>query len=168
MMEPCDNSGDLLVDYADGLLDAEGSAKVAGHLAECDDCRRLVDGLNKSLELAEVIWQDNLDQTSETIRIPAPVRVTGRSWLRYAAAAVILVVTGIYVSSRMTNKPTKQITLAEMEQRITEAGSAAQLLAAADLLAGYSEATTVKQQYRQIVERYPHTSAAVKARSQIE
>jgi anti-sigma factor RsiW len=169
MKDACDNLGEMLVDYADGLLDAEQAAKVTAHLAECDDCRALVQSLQSSLELAEAIWQDNLDQTDETIRIPAPARITRRSWLRYAVAAVILIVAGIYVSSRMTNKPAKkQATLAEIEQRITEAGDAAQLLAAADLLAGYSDVDTVKQQYRRIVETYPHTPAAAKAKSHIE
>ena len=168
MKGPCDNFAELLVDYGDGLLPAEQSAKVADHLSECGHCRKLVDGLNRSLELAQVIWEDNLSQ-SETIRIPAPARTSRRSWLRYAAAA-ILIVSAVSVTSLIMNKPARsEPTLAEIERRITEAGSAARLLAAADLLGGYSEAETiVKQQYRRIVETYPDTSAASKAKLQVE
>ncbi|MBL7153830.1 MAG: zf-HC2 domain-containing protein [Phycisphaerae bacterium] len=169
MKESCDNFAELLVDYADGQLSAEQSAKVADHLRQCEDCRALLDGLQKSLELAQVIWEDNLSQTTETIRIPAPARTGRRSWPRYAAAA-ILIVSAISITSRLMNKPAKdQPTLAQIEQRITEASNAAKLLAAADLLGGYSQAETiVKQQYRRIVETYPDTSAANKAKLRVE
>jgi len=169
MKESCDNFAELLVDYADGCLSAEQSIRVADHLSECDHCRRLAEALHKSLELAQVIWEDNLSQTTETIRIAAPARTRRRSWPRYAAAA-ILIVSAISITSRIMNKPVKdQPTFAEIEQKITEAGNAAKLLAAADLLGEYSEAETiVKQQYRRIVETYPDTSAASKAKLQVE
>jgi len=169
MKESCDNFAELLVDYADGCLSAEQSTRVADHLSECDHCRTLLDGLRRSLELAQVVWEDNLSQTTETIRIPAPGRTRRRSWPRYAAAA-ILIVSAISITSRIMNKPVKdQPTFAEIEQKITEAGNAAKLLAAADLLGEYSEAETiVKQQYRRIVETYPDTSAASKAKLQVE
>ena len=168
MKESCDSFAELLVDYADGRLGAEQSIRVADHLAECDDCRTLAEALRKSLELAQVIWQDNLSET-ESIRIPAPARTGWRSWPRYAAAA-ILIVSAIFITTNMMEKPAKdQPTFAEIERRITEAGNAARLLAAADLLVGYSNVETiVKQQYRRIVETYPDTSAASKARLQVE
>jgi predicted anti-sigma-YlaC factor YlaD len=168
MKESCDNFADMLVDYADGLLPDEQSAKVAEHLSECDNCRELLKSLQRSLELAQVIWQNNLSQTAETIRIPAPAEVRRRSWPKYAAAAV-LIISAIFITTNTMEKPVKdQPTFAEIEQKITDAGNAAQLLAAADLLAGYSDAETVRQQYRRIVEIYPHTPAAAKAKSQIE
>jgi len=59
--------------------------------------------------------------------------------------------------------------LAEIEREITESGSAARLLAAADLLAKYPDAKTiVERQYRYIVETYPETPAAAKAKLRIE
>ena len=169
MREYCKEIADMLVDYADGQLSAERSSRVAEHLAECDDCRTLLNGLRTSLELAQVIWEDNLSQT-ETIRIPAPARTSRRSWPRYAAAAAILIVSAVSITSLIVNKPAKnQPTFAEIERKITEAGNAAKLLAAADLLGGYSEAEPIaRQQYRRIVETYPDTSAAGKAKLQIE
>ena len=169
MKESCDNFAEMLVDYADGRLPAEQSTKVAAHLAECDHCRTLLDGLHRSLELAQVVWEDNLSQTTETIRIPARAQTRRRSWPRYAAAA-ILIASAISITSRIINKPAKdEPTFAEIERKITEAGNAARLLAAADLLGAYSEAETiVKQQYRRIVETYPDTSAASKAKLQVE
>lgn len=169
MKKPCDNFADLLVDYADGLLDAEQAAKVANHLAECDNCRTLVQSLQKSLEFAKVIWQDNLSQTPETIRIPAPARTTQRSWLRYVAAAIIII-SAIFITTNMTEKPPEnQPTFAEIEQKITEAGNAARLLAATDILAKYPDTKTVaNRQYRYILETYPDTTAAIAAESRIQ
>lgn len=168
MKESCDNFAELLVDYADGLLSAEQSIRVADHLSECDHCRMLAESLHKSLELAQVIWQDNLGQT-ETIRIAAPARTRRRSWPRYAAAA-ILIVSAISITSRITNKPAKsEPTLAEIERKITEAGNAARLLAAADILAEYPDAVpAAKKQYSYILDEYPDTLAADEARSRIE
>ena len=170
MNKRCEDIAEILVDYADGELSAEQSSMVAEHLAGCDDCRRLVEGLRRSLELAETIWEDNLEPT-ETIRIAAPTRTSRRSWRRYAAAAAaVLVVSAISIVWCITRSPsTRQPTFAEIERKITEAGNAARLLAAADLLNGYSEAGNIAQrQYRYIVETYPDTSAASKAKSRAE
>ena len=167
MTRSCDSLAKILVDYADGQLSAEQLSMVAEHLAGCGDCRRLVEGLRRSLELAEVIWQDGVNEI-DGIRLVRPGRAVRHSWRRYAAAA-ILVVSAIFITSHMINKPAKdQPTLAEIERKITEAGDAARLLAAVDLLAAYSDTETVKQQYRRIVETYPHTPAAAKAKLQIE
>lgn len=63
----------------------------------------------------------------------------------------------------------KELSFAEIERKIMESGSAARLLAAAELLAEYPDAQLiVKQQYRYIVETYPETPAAAKAKSKIQ
>ena len=52
---------------------------------------------------------------------------------------------------------------------INESGSAARLLAATELLTEYPDAKAiVKEQYRYIVEIYPETAAAAKAKSKIK
>ena len=168
MKESCDNFAEMLVDYADCRLSGEQSSRVVEHLAECEDCRTLLDGLHRSLELAQVVWEDNLSQTTETIRIPASTRTRRRSWPRYAAAA-ILIVSAISITSRIINKPAKdQPTFAEIERKITEAGNAARLLAAADLLAEQADAESiVKRQYRYVVQTYPETLAGAEAELRI-
>jgi len=67
-------------------------------------------------------------------------------------------------------RPTEEEpTFAEIERKITESCSAARLLAAVDLLAKYPDAETiVKKQYSYIVETYPETPAAAKAKLRIE
>jgi len=170
MEKACKEIEEMLADYADGLLSPGDSSKVAEHLADCDNCRKLLDALQKSLEIAGVIWTDGLTET-ENLRV-APSRGTGRiHWFRYAAvAASILLVATASVVWRASVKPKKaEVTFAQIERRITESGSAARLLAAAELLAEYLDARPfVNQQYRYIVETYPQTSAATKAQSRIQ
>ena len=165
----CKNIEDMLVDYADGQLSRSDSSKVAEHLAKCWNCRRLHSGLQKSLELAGVIWTDSLAET-ENIRIPA-ARTRKVRWTRYAAiAASILVIATTSIAWLMLIKPKpSELTFAEIERKITESGSAARLLAAAELLSDNPKAKTiVKQQYQHIIQTYPETTAATKAKLQIK
>src|SRR4030042_3759368 len=169
MEKYCENIEQMLVDYADEQLSPSDSSKVAEHLAKCEHCRRLLAGLQKSLELAGIIWADSLAET-ENIRIPT-TKIRKIRWLRYAAieASILLVTTVSVVWHTLTRPKLNELTFAEIERKITESGSAARLLAAAELLSEYPEAETiVKQQYQHIVETYPETAAAAKAKLRIK
>lgn len=170
MASSCKEIEQILVDYADGRLSPSESSEVAAHLAKCEDCRRTLEALKRSLELAGVIWEDGLAETG-AIRIPIPQKVRKFHWPRYAAvAAGILLVVTISGVWRALVRPTEQEpTFAEIERRISESGSAAQLLAAVDLLAKYPDAETiVKKQYSYIVETYPETPAGAEAKLRIQ
>jgi len=170
MEKSCEYIKEMLVDYADGRLSPVESNEVATHLAKCENCRRMLDALRKSLELAGVIWQDGLAQTN-AIRIPISRKTRKLRWLRYAAiAASILLVVAASVVWRVLLRPTEaEPTFAEIERKIIESGNAARLLAAAELLSKYPEAETiVKRQYQHIIETYPETSAAAKAKLRIQ
>jgi len=54
MEKTCEEIREILVDYADGQLLPSDSNKVAEHLAECAHCRKMLDALQRSLELAGV------------------------------------------------------------------------------------------------------------------
>jgi len=169
MEKPCTDIEDMLVDYADGQLSPSDSSKVAEHLAKCEHCRRMLDGLQKSLELAGVIWADGHSET-EKIHIPA-ARNRKIPWLRYAAiaASILLVATASVVWRTLVRPKESELTFAEIERKITESGSAARLLAAAELLSDNPNAETiVKQQYQHIIETYPETAAATKAKLRIK
>ena len=170
MERSCEDIREMLVDYADGQLSPNDSNKVTEHLAKCEHCQRILDGLQRSLELAEVIWEDGLAETKE-IRAPIPGKVRKIRWPRYAAAAagILLVVTTSIVWRTLMRPAKKELSFAEIEQKITESGSAARLLAATELLAEYPDAQSiVKEQYRYIVETYPETTAAAKAKLKIQ
>ena len=170
MEKSCKDIEEMLVDYADGQLSPEDSSKVAEHLAKCDSCRKIHKALQRSLELAGVIWADGLVETRE-IRIPISRTAMKIRWPRYAAvaASILLVVITSAVWRALVRPAEKELTYADIERKIIESGNAARLLAAAELLSKYPEAENiVKQQYRYIVERYPETLAAAKAKSLIE
>ena len=165
----CENIEQMLVDYADGQLSPSDSSKVAEHLATCEHCRKMLNGLQKSLELAGIIWADAHTET-ENIRIPA-AKNRKLPWFRYAAiaASILMVATTSIVWHTLIRPKGSDLTLAEIEREIIESASAARLLAATELLSKHAEAETiVKQQYRNIIETYPETAAAVKAKSKIQ
>lgn len=170
MRKSCREIDEMLVDYADGQLSPDDSSQVAEHLAQCEACRKVLDALQKSLELAGVIWNDSLIET-ENIRIPTSQKSKKLPLLRYAAiaASILLVVTTSIVWRALVKPEQTEITFAEIERRITESASAARLLAATELLAEVPDAQPiVDQQYRYIVETYPETTAAKNAKSKIK
>lgn len=169
MEKTCKNIEEMLVDYSDGQLSRSDTSKVAEHLAECESCRIILNRLHKSIELAGVIWADAHTEI-ENIRITTvKTRKIRRS--RYAAvAAGILLLATASVVWRTFMKPEKaEPTFAEIERKITESGSAARLLAAAEMLSETSKTETiVKQQYQHIIDTYPETAAAAIAKSRIK
>jgi predicted anti-sigma-YlaC factor YlaD len=170
MEKTCEEIREILVDYADGQLSQSESNKVAEHLGKCKNCRRMLDALQRSLELAEVIWEDGLGAAKE-IRIPIPGKAPKIRWSRYAAvaASILLVLTTSIVWRGLVKPTQKEVSFADIERRITESANAARLLAAAELLADYPDAKSiVKEQYRYIVETYPETAAAAKAKLKIQ
>lgn len=170
MGSSCKEIEQMLVDYADGRLSPGESSEVAAHLAKCEDCRRTLEALKRSLELAGVIWEDGLAET-EAIRIPIPRTARKFQWPKYAAiAAGILLVVTISGLWRALVRPTGQEpTFAEIERRISDSASATRLLAAADMLAKYTDTKAIaNRQYHYVVKKYPQTPAAAEAKLRIE
>lgn len=170
MQRSCEDISEKLVDYADGQLSADESSEVAEHLTRCDDCRKTLAALKRSLELTGVIWEDGLAET-EAIRIPIPEKVRKFRWAKYAAvAASILFVLMISRVWRALVKPTgNEPTFTEIERRISDSASATRLLAAADLLAKYPDTEEIaRRQYQYVVRKYSQTPAAAEAKLRIK
>ena len=170
MQRSCETICEMLVDYADGQLSASGSSEVAEHLTKCDNCRKTLVALKRSLELADVIWADSLAET-EAIRIPVPRKEKKVRWSRYAlvAASILLIFTVSVILHVLVNPPESEPTLTEIERRISDSASATQLLAAADMLAKHSETEAIaKRQYHYVVKKYPQTTAAAEAKLRIQ
>jgi anti-sigma factor RsiW len=160
----------MLVDYADGQLSPGESSEVAEHLAKCECCRSILEALQRSLELTGVIWEDGLAETKD-VHISILRKARKLRWPRYAAVAagILLVLTTSILWHALVRPLETELTFAEIERKIIESGSAARLLAAADLLAEYPDAKTiVERQYRYIVKTYPETPAAAEAKLRIE
>jgi hypothetical protein len=64
MRTTCEELADRIVDYVDGELPAEAAQIVARHLSECPRCRQTAKNLRRSLDLARVLWQDNLGEAT--------------------------------------------------------------------------------------------------------
>jgi predicted anti-sigma-YlaC factor YlaD len=170
MGKSCENIQEMLVDYSDGELSPGQSNDVAGHLETCENCRKLLAALHRSLDLATVVWEDSLRET-EAVKIPVRQKRARIHWFRYAAiAASILIVVTTSIIWRRINRPQKtEISFDEIERNITESANAARLLAATELLADYPDAKEiVQQQYRYITKTYPRTPAAAKIKLKIQ
>jgi anti-sigma factor RsiW len=164
----CENPADILVDYANGELAEDEKTQIDEHLSQCQHCRSTVESLRRSLQLAEVIWDDGFEE----IQVKSPVAHPKGVWryLRWAAAAVLLIAAGgglIWKSiSRPAPKPMDEPTLAAIQRQVARAGQAAELLAAADLLAHTPGGGDVaSKSYRFIAENYSDFPEAKEAKN---
>ncbi len=170
MERSCEEIIEMLVDYADGQLSPSESYEVAEHVKKCKHCRETLKALRKSLELAGVIWEDGLGDAKE-IRAPIPRKTRKIRWPGYAAvaASILLVVTTSVLWRAFVRPKETELTFADIGRKITESGNAARLLAAADLLAKYTDTKDIaKRQYHYVVKRYPGTPAAAEAKLRIK
>ena len=162
MTERCQQIDGMLVDYVDGELPPDQARQVADHLGACPECRGLARALERSLAATRIVWQETLDEAPAAS--PAE-RVRPRPWARYAAVAAALVIGAGGAVLFWLGQPRhseRGPTLAQVQQRIADCGRAAQLLAAADILArceGTEE--LVKEQRLYILRQYPQTPAAL-------
>lgn len=161
----CEDIRDKLVDYADGELSDQEAQIVRVHLAECPTCRDLLRGLERSLDLAQTIWSDNLHGSGHASAAARPVRI-GRAAPWLAVAAGVLIVAGTLVPYLLHGPVTPTPSFAEIEQQATRAATAARLLVATQILAGCADAGPLVERQRQyILRNYPDTPAAAKLRT---
>jgi anti-sigma factor RsiW len=166
MTELCQQTSESLVDYVDGALPPDQARQVADHLGACPECRGLARALERSLAATRIVWQETLDEASA---VSPAARVMPRPWARCAAIAAALVITagGAVFWLAQPRHAERDATLAQVQERIADCGRAAQLLAAADILAR-CEGTEdlVKEQRLYILRQYPQTPAAISLANQ--
>jgi anti-sigma factor RsiW len=156
MRKSCEEIRDLLVDYVDGELPPHDSQAVHDHLAECPACRQRVEALERSLQLAKAIWQDNLTLSS---------RHMARRLSYAAIAAGILIVAGVLMLA-VGHKAAEPDAVAAVERQIAQADTAARLLAATRIIARCEGTQSiVERQCRYILSHYADTPAAAKLRT---
>ncbi len=155
MNGPCKKFADRIVDYVDGELPQGETQAVARHLAACEPCRRTADALKRSLGLAKVLWDDNL-----TEKASPPVLKRHRIQI-YAVAASVLIATSVLAFVVANRHSRSSIRFEDIEQQVADAGSAAELLAATQILARCEGTESiVEEQCRYILSNYPGTPAA--------
>ena len=165
----CESIGELLTAYSDGELAAADARRVAGHLAECPDCRAEQQLLGRSLDLAREVWQ----QSAARAPVPGacPVRPTRRR--RRVAACVAACVAAVALTAGLWllwqgDAPREMGPIAEVEQTdpplddfdveafIAREGRSARLAAAVELLATRPEL----EPYRARAQRYLESTYA--------
>lgn len=96
----CEEALVLLSGHLDGQNSEEEAARLQDHLAQCPDCRRLMEDLKALdaglLSLEEEPPADLCESVMEVIRQEAPVRKKKRRWVwpTTAAAAVLILLAG--------------------------------------------------------------------------
>lgn len=167
---------DKLVDYANGVLPAAAAAEIARHLEQCETCRRQLDALQRSLDLACVIWEDSAAQLTNTASIrnanrPAQPTVWRSRMSTYGAvAAALAIAIGVleYATSRHVHPSTQTggaapsiVTVEDIKFEIACEAVASQLLMAADLLAEQPGGIEYAcENYRYIAAAYSNSLAA--------
>jgi predicted anti-sigma-YlaC factor YlaD len=168
----CEDIEKILVDYSDDLLSNEEKSQVEQHLDNCEKCQKLLKALEHSLELSNVIWEDNLSDI-EKDEIASSPNVRKIPLLRYvsiAASILVIVTTGILLSSLQKPKENpEELTFEQIEKKINDSGSAAYLLAATELLEEYPDYKEIAEsQYHYIAKTFQGTPAAEKIKSKIQ
>jgi anti-sigma factor RsiW len=166
MNGPCREFEDRIVDYVDGELPEAEAQAVTRHLAACEPCRRTAEALTRSLGLAKVLWSDNLDDRGASTRSAAVPRF--HRIRVYAVAASVLIAASVlaftFSNHFLSRSP---VSFDVVEQQVTRAGTAAELLAATRLVAQCEGTESiVEQQYRYILREYADTPAAESIRTQ--
>jgi anti-sigma factor RsiW len=160
MNGPCKEFADRIVDYVDGELPQDEAQAVARHLAACEPCRRTAETLDRSLGLARVLWSDNLDDRGASTRSAAVPRF--HRIRVYAVAASVLIAASVLVFVIANHRSgSSSIRFEDLERQIADAGAAAELLAATQILAQCEGTDSiVEEQCRYILSNYPGTPAA--------
>ena len=165
----CEQFEEMLVDYADGAVPGEQARQVASHLEQCAQCRTKIEALRRSLDLARTVWQANLGNAGGRGKRCFWLARGLRKW-PYAAAAAVLIIASLVLYQRPEAGPEASgLTAEQVEQQIMAEGSAARLLATAEILSRKPHAQELAEsQYRYLLNHYPDTRAAAAARTKTQ
>ena len=167
MDKKCDKiSQEQLVTFVDGELSSNEAKKVSGHVSQCEDCRVMVEALERSLEIVKNSWTQEYSRWPKDFE-PRPQR---RRPLRIAAmAASILLLVGLGLIWRMVSESEAPQTQAQLEQIVMREGIAAQMLAVGDLLAKQPGGREyARERYKEIIKSFSHTVYAKQAKLRIK
>ena len=162
-----------LVAFADGDLSASESQEVSKHIDHCESCRAMVEALQQSIELAKVSWAAEYAKWPKW-RLRDRPKLSRWPMVRVVAvAASILLLLGVGLIWRLVPEPGKPArngeVIAQLERTVMRAGTAAQMLAVADLLSKQPAARDyARERYRQIITDYSDTEHATQAKLRLK
>jgi hypothetical protein len=174
-----DISKETLVAYADGELSPAETEQIIKHIARCESCKTMLSALQRSLQVTQVIWQNDEARWPKKHSFKKPIL---NRWLlrRIAAvAASILLVFGVGVMRRLLYRPSEQFhpirpeltvtKIDEIEIEVQRAAVAAQMLAVADMLAaqpgGWEYA---EKRYTYVINSFPQMNESKQAKLRLQ
>ena len=169
-------SKEELVAYADGDLSPDRAKQIETHIADCPICRTMLEALERSLHVTQVIWRTDEAQWPKTLRLDKPK--PNRRWLRpvMAIAASMLLVLGVAATWRLLFKSSEaprlvgqEPTAAEIEVAVNRAAMAAQMLAVADLLSSQPGGIQFAvKRYNDVITSFPETEQSTVAKLHLQ
>ena len=166
----CDDISVQLVEYADGELSPSASVGISDHLKECKDCRDKVSALTLSLRAAKLVWQESEIELIDIDRHQHHRRPKrSYSWATALAASIALLAGVAFFRHYFTPSPGPQPSAIAIETEINRIGTAAQLLAVADLLAEQEgDLAHTREGYRYVAVHYSDTEYGAQARLKLQ
>jgi anti-sigma factor RsiW len=83
----CNIIAEMLVDFSDGELSVADRQRVESHLPGCPACRREVERLGRSLELARSVWAETAEASRSMVE--RPLRAPPLRQYRFRMAAIL-------------------------------------------------------------------------------
>ena len=175
----CEYIQQILIDYADNELSVSDKHTVAEHLRDCCICSDLLESLNTSLDMAQIIWQEELDQAEYTDVSEYKSKSFNLRIITGIAAGVLMTAGLFYflhgnnsvfnsqeISDRtLSTTSTIQkapLVLRQIELEVLHAENAARLLAIADMHAKTPGGiSTAIKRYKRLKKQYPLSEPAI-------
>ncbi len=170
----CDKiSQDRLVAFADAELSPTEAAQVSEHLNQCESCRAMVEALQRSIELVTASWAAEQARWPKWRASQKPVPNRFPVVRALAVAASILLLLGVGLMWRTVSEPGKPMNngqaIARLGQKVMQAGTAARMLAIADLLANEPEGREyARNRYMEIAKEFAGTDCAEQAKLRLK
>ena len=161
-------SKEELVAYADGDLSPERAEQIETHMVDCQICRTMLEALERSLHVTQVIWRTDEAQWPKRLRLDKPK--SSRKWLRsvLAVAASILLVFGVAAIWRLLFE-SREPTAAEIEVAANRAALAAQMLTVAELLSSQPGGVQFAvERYNDVITSFPETEQSTVAKCHLQ
>lgn len=169
-------SKERLVAYADGDLSRSEVEQIAAHVADCQRCRIMLDALERSLKVTQVIWQTGeagwpkvptLDRRGSTRWSFGPVAAVAASIVLVLSVATVWRL--LFWPNERTLVVSREPTAAEIEVAANRAALAAQMLAVADLLSSQpGGGQYAVRRYNDTITSFPETQQSTEARLHLQ
>jgi hypothetical protein len=176
----CQNiSREILVAYADGELSASEAQQIRKHIAHCENCRKMLKALQRSLLVTQAIWKSRQAQWPKKSSYKKPILSRWLVRRLTAVAASILVLISIGVIRHALYRPTEKSfsikpeskiqKIDDIEMEVHRAGLAAQMLAVADMLADQPGAEQyAEKRYTYIINSFAGREESKKAKLRLQ